>query len=419
MILVASAMLLSCLGSSDNDVTEYSDTAITAVTLGTLNRYIHSTSANTGNDTIVKSTLAGSTYKITIDQLNHKIYNQDSLPVGTDLKHVTLSTLNTKNSGVASIKSLISDTLFYISTTDSLDFSQPRTLRVIATNGIDYRDYTMTLAASITTGTTFGWKLVGKNEKYGGWNDCQFVTIGDTVFIVNRGTVAVNVPKYGKKVLMRVEGDGYLEWADPTTGGDSLWTKYTEEKQPVVQLIGATNKELFALGINGGLMVCNDVDKMVWRDEMLDESSTLLPTSGIAMVSWDYTPVDSTDYVLMVGNSEQDEVNASIWRKLSRYHATGEDTEGTWVYMPVDGSNHYALPRQDNLSLAYYDNSVLAVGSDMKILRSRDQGITWKSTNAYTLPTNVEGTKAIITADKKGRLWLLTDAGQLWEGTLR
>ena len=112
MMLIALTVLASCLKDNDTSVETYSDTAITAVTLGTLNRYTHTVSSKTGNDTIIKSTLTGSTYRLTIDQLGCKIFNRDSLPLGTDLKHVVLSGVSTKNGGVAFIKSLISDTLF-------------------------------------------------------------------------------------------------------------------------------------------------------------------------------------------------------------------------------------------------------------------------------------------------------------------
>lgn len=370
MMLIALLALASCLGDNETSVEAHSDTAITAVTLGTLNKYTYTTSSKTGNDTIIKTTLTGSSYRLTIDQLGFKIFNRDSLPMGTDLEHVTLSALNTKNNGVAFIKSLISDTLFYISTTDSLNFTQPRTIRVIASNGIDYRDYTMTLSASTTKGTTFGWQLVREDSELAGWTDKRLVAIDDTVML---------------------KATDYL---------------------------GATGHELFSFGEDGRLKVSND-EGATWRDETLDESENLMPTSAIAMVSWKYAPADSTDYILLAGNNEQDSVNVVLWRKLSRYHDNGQPTEGKWVYMPVDGYNVYTLPRQEYLSMTYYNNNVLAVGSNMVLYISRDQGITWKTKSIYALPKQIEGTRAAIAADSRERLWLVTDSGQLWMGLLR
>ena len=132
VLLSLSALMTACLGGDDEQGTTYSDMAITAVTLGTLNRYTETVSSSTGNDTVVKSTLTGSNYRLTIDQVGHRIYNQDSLPVGTDLKHVVISSISTKNNGMVYLKSLTSDSVRYLSTTDSVDFTLPRTLRVFA-----------------------------------------------------------------------------------------------------------------------------------------------------------------------------------------------------------------------------------------------------------------------------------------------
>lgn len=421
MMLISSVALTSCLSDDDSSVATYSDTAITAVTLGTLNRYTRTTSATTGNDTIIKTTITGSTYKMTIDQIGHTIYNPDSLPIGTDLQHVTISTLTTKNSGVAFIKSLISDTLFYISTTDSLDFTQPRTIRVVATNGMDYRDYTMTLSASTTRGTTFGWQLVRRDDSLAGWADKHLVSFDDSVLLADHGTIVTDSPFLGGPALMRIGSDGYAEWAS-SPEATATWTKATDtegDRPPVTQLIGATSNEIFALGSDGRLKVCTDGRGMTWADEQLDDTPSLLPTTAIAMTSWDYAPTDSTHYVFMAGNSDADDTNDACWRKLSRYHAAGQPTEGTWVYMPVDGYNRYALPRMEYLSLAYYNNIMLATGSDRRLLASRDQGITWKTSTTYALPAQMGGAKASIATDSRNRLWLVTDNGELWMGTLR
>jgi photosystem II stability/assembly factor-like uncharacterized protein len=188
---------------------------------------------------------------------------------------------------------------------------------------------------------------------------------------------------------------------------------------PITQLIGATDHEAFALGTDGRLKVSTDGEGEVWRDDELDDSPALLPTEAIAMTSWKYAPADSMDYVLLIGNSAADDTNAVLWRKLSRYHDYGQPADGKWVYMPVDGNNPYALPRQDYLSITYYNNNVLAVGSNMKLYQSRDQGITWKTSTTYALPSQIGGTRATIAADKLERLWLVTDNGEVWMGTLR
>jgi hypothetical protein len=250
----------------------------------------------------------------------------------------------------------------------------------------------MTLGASKTTGTTFGWKKVATRDDLKGWTDKQLVACADTVLLVDRGTIVVN----GTDIIAQ-----------------------TPNMQGISQLIGATAHEIFALGDDGRLKVATDGIGQEWRDERLDEDASLLPTTGLAMTSWPYTPADSTDYVLLAGYRDAAATYTTLWRKLSPYSRQENQNACQWVYMPIDGSNRYALPRQDGLSLVYYEGSVLAVGNQLNMLQSRDQGITWKTSSVYTLPTGMEGTSVAMAADRQGRLWLVTNAGQVWTGALR
>ena len=103
VLLTCVATLTSCLKDDEVDYSGYTDVAITQFTLGTLNRYVHTTSSKTGNDTTVVNTVTGSNYKMTIDHLNQRIYNVTPLPVGTDAKHV-ICTIGTKNGGVVALQ---------------------------------------------------------------------------------------------------------------------------------------------------------------------------------------------------------------------------------------------------------------------------------------------------------------------------
>lgn len=158
-LLMASWLLASCLSSNDSDTTVYDDTAVTAFTLGTLNRYLHTTT-KAGNDSVYKATYTGSLYAMSIDQLNHRIYNTDSLPYGTDAAHV-ICNITTRNNGVVAVKSLVSDTLFFMqSGVDSIDLSTPRTFRVFATDGSGSRDYVVTLNVRKQAAGKMQWTLM-------------------------------------------------------------------------------------------------------------------------------------------------------------------------------------------------------------------------------------------------------------------
>lgn len=383
--------LTSCLGDDDDSTTYYGDMAVTQFTLGTLNRYTQSVSSKTGNDTIIKSTVTGTSYPMTIDQLGHRIYNQTPLPVGTDVKHVICSAVSTKNSGAVAIKSMTSDSLKWFSTKDSIDFSQPRVFRVFATDGSGSRDYTVTLNVSQTDDSSLNWTKVADNIDVTDFSQKHLIAYKDSVMLVDRGVIEVSNSLVGSDWVV-----GHPE---------------------IKQLIGATDNEIFAIGNDNRLKVCVDGVGLTWFDESLDDNQALLPFENVAFVSWPFEPTDLTDYVLIAGNSQQDENATVLWRKISQYGGQTRQTNwGQWVYMPVDDNNHYTLPRQECLSMVYYDDCVLATGSSLKLYQSLDQGITWKENEDYTMPSALTGTQVAMAVDKQGRLWLVTDSGQLWQG---
>ena len=365
-LLTGVVSLSACLNDGDDEKTgTYSDVAITQFSLGTLNRYTQTTSTSTGNDTIVKTTVTGSLYKMTIDHMQRRIYNVTELPVGTDVAHV-LCTVTAKNSSMIALKSATSDTLSWYSSTDSIDFSTPRTFRVFATDGSAYRDYSVELNVSSTTGVSFEWQLSGTSD----------------------------------------------EWAAMASGGMLKSAGDSIEAVRRDSIVGTSTAALYMLAADGTLQSSTDAGT-TWQQEPLDDSAALLPQQeGAACICWSYAPADNTDYVLLVGQPRQaDATTMRVWRKIAPWGGGGQ-----WVYMPFDETNRYPLQRMKDISMAYYNGTVLIVGDDLTMRESRDQGITWRKSTTYALPAGISGTKAIIGTDTQGRLWLLTDSGQLWKG---
>ena len=398
-------MLTGCL-KSDNDITviSYSDMAITSMTLGTLNRYTETTSSSTGNDTIIKTTFTGSNYPLSIDHLNCSIYNLTALPVGTDLKHVVFS-LTTKNGGMTGIKSLTSDSIQWHNSTDSIDFSEPRVLRVYALDGSGSRDYTVTLTASETAGIDFEWKKVGEESAWADWDDeTRLVSFRDTVYAMTGHVVVKDSVAYALE-------NGELRCSENLHD----WRTVSDASQ-LSMLFGCGTKELFAIGTDG-LVKHSEDNGLTWTDELLDTDVDLFPTANVASVAWNYRTSDSTDYVLVAGFHPVDTDRMAVWRKVSQYGGIGKG--GTWVYMPIDDVNPYMLPREAGLSLAYYNNKVLAVSDGKNMLESRDQGITWKNSADYALPEDLTGARIRMSANDETGIWILTDSGQLWHGIKR
>ena len=95
--LMASALLFaSCLGSDNNEEYDfYDDAAISSFSLGTMSKTVFTLDSK-GEDSMYVEEYKGSEYKFSIDHVNGKIYNLDSLPYRTDVKKV-IANITSKN----------------------------------------------------------------------------------------------------------------------------------------------------------------------------------------------------------------------------------------------------------------------------------------------------------------------------------
>lgn len=223
VMMVAVFMLPSCLGSED-EVTVYDDVAITSFSLGTLNRYV--TKEINGKDTTYKVSYAGSAYKMAIDQIGYRIFNGEPLPVGTDVKHVICS-ISVRNNALITIKSMTSDSLYAYSSTDSIDFTQPRTFRIFSTDGLHYRDYVVSVSARQHEAGTLLWTAV----KEGAMPDID--EKADSIDVTNIDADASLVPTTSLSYVawMGVNDVHYAMWAGLLNEDDkamTLWRKVSD-----------------------------------------------------------------------------------------------------------------------------------------------------------------------------------------------
>lgn len=393
--LIISLTMTSCLkGDETESVTPSNETAITGFVLGNINCYTESTSSTTGNDTIIKTVLTGSNYPMTIDQNSNCIYNATELPVGTDLQHVLISSISTRNNGIATIKPLDRDDYTLITTSDSIDFSQPRVFRVFS-NTFDYfRDYTITLTVSKTQNATESWVKIATDDLLKDWTNKSLIAWNDTVQLVDKGIVVKGNTAFRMKDTTVQQSTDLINWSDITTA-------------PLSQLLGTNSYEIYALGTDGQLKRSLD-NGVTWIDEAIDAEASLLPKSQITTTTWAYAPLNDAYCTLMAGLNQNGEM--CFWRKISQ-----KDNAGQWVYMPIESNNRFTMPAQNHLSMAYVNGNIYAVGDNLIVYVSRDQGITWKEVSTYALPSSAQGSEYAMTVDSLGSLWLITNAGQIWK----
>ena len=80
-------IMTSCLGNDLDDIKLGSESSITAFSIGTVWVPVTGVDQN-GNDSVYLDSIDCSGYPFTIDQLNRRIENKDSLPVGADVSRV-------------------------------------------------------------------------------------------------------------------------------------------------------------------------------------------------------------------------------------------------------------------------------------------------------------------------------------------
>ena len=361
-LIMGALLMTSCLTSDDGSEIIYNnDTAITAFSLTTVNRYIHTTSKS-GKDSVYKRVITNPA-TFNIDQYEKRIFNTDSIYADCDLKHV-LITITTKNSGVVAIKDIGSDTLRTYNSTDSIDLSQTREFRVYAQNGSVYRSYQVT---------------------------------------VNKHQSATD-----KIMWEEMPADSY-----PVDTKKAQWEQIVADAG-LARFIGAGTKEAYAYDEDGQLMVTTD-EGATWNPDSLDESSLLLPKENIAFVSYPYAANEKTDYQILAGCLEEGEITSCLWRKIAEY---GEDSEpGKWAFMSTEIFNRYYLPATNDLNLVWFHGQVLAICSSW-IRSSIDGGITWKISSGLQLPAD-DLIEVEVRTDDEGALWLKDkNSDKVWRGTM-
>lgn len=188
ILALAAGLTLATACDTSSEVTE-SDSArdclITSATMGTLKRQVHMVNA-AGRDTTYTYTVTGAAYNLTIDQVNNRIFNEDSLPTGTRTdKLVFASSSGISSTGTLAIKSLYSgkDTLYTY--TDSTDFSVNREVSVYDTYGERKRTYTFDIRVHRQEADSTAWQQVAANplSDVASFVKSRALTTGNTLYV--------------------------------------------------------------------------------------------------------------------------------------------------------------------------------------------------------------------------------------------
>lgn len=434
-LITATLSLSSCLSSDETTVEYTHDTAITAFSLGSLDRY---TKTKAGKDTLLKANVKGSDYKFYIDQAQRLIYNVDSLPCGVRDTAI-LATISSKNNSPILLMDInkTDSVAAYYSSSDSINFSKPRFIRVYSSDYSAYAQYQVTVYVHKELPYEFKWhELAQNNSQLAAFSDLKAVACGDDIYVFGKtaeGTKvlksAINDGSAWSSIMMNVNlsSDAYqsavaLEGKLYISDGGKVyasadaarWALVSSENADVKQLIGASSKNLYAYNTAAGISVSKDKG-VSWEQEKLDTDKAYLPTQNISMNVAGVPSAKDVENVMLLGTRDKalKDTVATTWLRTVDYDA---NEDGQWNYLEIENNKSGKMPWLDQIITCAADTGFVALGSNGKWYKSQDAGLTWKQDAMVVLPAKfaTEGRFAFC-RDKQHYYWIIRN-GCVWRG---
>ncbi len=433
-LITATLSLSSCLSSDETTVEYTHDTAITAFSLGSLDRY---TKTKAGKDTLLKANVTGSDYKFYIDQAQRLIYNVDSLPAGTRTTAV-LATITSKNSSPVILMHAKQtenlDSAAYYSSSDSINFSVPRLIRVYSSDYSAYAEYQVTVNVHKELPYEFKWhELAQNNSQLAAFSDLKAVACGDDIYVfgkttegtkvlksaINNGcawsSITMNVSLSSDAYQSAVALDGKLYIADGgkvyASADAAIWTVVSGNAD-IKQLIGASSKNLYAYTATG-ISVSEDKGAN-WKAEKLDTDKAYLPKQNISMNVAGVLSAKDVENVMLLGTRDKalKDTVATTWLRTVDY----ANEDGQWNYLEIENNKSGKMPWLDQVITCAADTGFVALGSNGKWYKSQNAGLTWKQDKMVVLPAKfaTEGRFAFC-RDNQHYYWIIRN-GYVWRG---
>ena len=433
-LITATLSLSSCLSSDETTVEYTHDTAITAFSLGSLDRY---TKTKAGKDTLLKANVKGSDYKFYIDQAQRLIYNVDSLPCGVRDTAI-LATIRSKNSSPILLMDINKpdSVAAYYSSSDSINFSKPRFIRVYSSDYSAYAQYQVTVNVHKELPYEFKWhELAQNNSQLTAFSDLKAVACGDDIYVFGKtaeGTQvlksAINDGSAWSSIMMNVnlssdayqsavalEGKLYISDGGKVyaSADAATWALVSSENADVKQLIGASSKNLYAYNTAAGISVSKDMG-VSWEQEKLDTDKAYLPTQNISMNVAGVLSAKDVENVMLLGTRDKalNDTVATTWLRTVDY----ANEDGQWNYLEIEKNKSGKMPWLDQVITCAADTGFVALGSNGKWYKSQDAGLTWKQDAMVVLPAKfaTEGRFAFC-RDKQHYYWIIRN-GYVWRG---
>ena len=404
-VMAASAFLSSCLGNDYGDIEYPSESSIKSFSVGTLHQTFYGKDSK-GNDSVYVDTVSYADVPFTIDQINRRIYNKDSLPKEVDITRVVTS-ISADNAVYYEKNG--KDTIW--SSADSLDFTNNITLKVMAyskiqNNFVFGEPYTVTLNVHKLNPDSLVWKHFG-DKKF-----AQDITLTEQKAVYLNNYIYV----FGKANNSNI----IINRTSVEKGNiNSVWEEITTTNQQInIYSATAFNNDIYYIAA-GKLYKLADQNNAIGN---LTNIKNIISTSNDNLLAYIEEGNDENKIIAInangdiVENSESSFVNgynlperfsaismqASHNKALWRTIVMTNDNDGTvetdttanvfsyissdteWVkYQP---NNPTTCPNQKNISMISYDGKLFAYGEKFDYFySSTDNGLNWKKEEEYML----------------------------------
>lgn len=449
LLFAAVSLLASCL-KSDNETISYSDdVAITAFSIASAEMIVHTTSSTGKDSTYITSNKSLSSYKFVIDQTTGEIYNVDSLPNSINAAKMLVNCATKKN-GVPMIRSIEKpDSSTYVSSSDTIDLSQPRTICVYSASGKYSRDYTVKVNVHKQDGNEMVWHKTAAATELASLTNMKGFQMGDALYVLgvsdgntmvfssdpSEGSVWTLVATLNANASLNAvvhEGCLYvLDGSDLKVSADGINYNIVAESVPIARLVAQSSVALYGISGDGKMMSSEDNGQTWIYDEV--DFGTKIPSRDIDFCTVNYPSVPNTECVVITGNRDLREYPADstavVLTKIVEKTPGAKDNK--WSGVSYDSWDDYLLPRLDNLTIFGYNKALYALGGAgigackdsafEGIGKSIDYGYSWELSSDVVLPDGFESSAASFTAfsDNKGYLWIICGGtGVVWKGQL-
>lgn len=435
LLLMASFVsLVSCM-KDDNKVVSYDEAAIASFTLGTLSR-TYDTKTKAGKDTTVTVSYTGTSYPFYVDQQSGYIWNPDSLPYGTKINAVVCN-ITTVNSGIVCLMNLTRDSLVYWHSTDSVDFSYDRGVKVYSNSGKYYRDYNVHVNVCKVPKRRAEWETMPVSEQIAALNaGVRVLSVGGKMLVYGSDATATYAYSTadGKawdalgtiggadawNDIVGVDGKVYMIGADGklmrSDDGVAFDVVSDASAYGVAKLVGGSKEQIFGFSAEGGMLVSTDKGETWKADTLINEKDkAYLPDDNLNFMTMQHPINKEMTIDLLVGTSQENDDNAVVWRKIENEPAK----YAGWDYIDIDDDvNIRRLPNLDKLRVVNTAGYLIAIGGiaddeGVTILKnvwvSMDNGLTWMDNTYLQLPDNFDASATTWSAavDAEGSVWLV------------